>query len=131
RRVAPPAARLVVARPAREHVVAVVVQDDVAAGVGVYVVVGAVPHQCVSQGAARDVLDRGAGRQGQGQPGVDHLGRRVAQVDADGAGGGGGEVQGVDAAAGLVDRVVAQGVVGVEAIRVVAGPARQLIVLFL
>src|SRR5262249_39779251 len=46
----------------------------------------------------------------------------------DGAGGGGGEVQGVHAAAGLVDGVAAQGQVGVEPVRVVAGPADQRVI---
>src|SRR2546423_12813205 len=56
----------------------------------------------VIERAAGDVLDRVVGREGQGQPGVDHLGRGVAEVDGHGAGGGGREVEAVGAAAGLV-----------------------------
>src|SRR5262249_34578283 len=43
-------------------------------------------------------------------------------------GGGGGEVERVDAAAGLVDGVAAQGGVGVEAVDVIAGAADERVV---
>src|SRR4051812_34430888 len=54
--------------------------------------------------------------------------RRVAQVDGRGTGGGSGEVQRIDPAARLVDRVAAQGQVGVEAVGIVARPADQRVV---
>ena len=130
-----PAARLV-DRVAAQGVVGVEAEGVVAGPAGQRVVaaepldhvVQAVAGEGVAQGPAGDVLDRVAGREGQGQPGVDHLRRRVAEVDAHGAGGGGREVERVDPAAGLVDRVAAQGVVGVEAEGVVAGPAGQRVV---
>ena len=52
----------------------------------------------------------------------------LPRLMVDGAGGGGREVERVDPAAGLVDRVAAQGIVGVEAVGVVAGPAGQRVV---
>src|SRR5262249_59994371 len=83
-------------------------------------VVQAVARDGVAQGPTDDVLDRVAGREGQGQPRVDHLRRRVAEVDAHGAGGGGRAVERVDPAAGLVDGVAAQaGLIGVEAVDLV------------
>ena len=120
----------VVAGPAGQHVVAAAPLERVVAGPASIAtdVVQGVAGEGVAQGPADDVLDRVAGREGQGQPRVDHLRRRVAEVDGHGAGGGGREVEGVDPAAGLVDRVAAQGVVGVEAEGVVAGPAGQRVV---
>jgi hypothetical protein len=83
----------------------------------------------VALGAAVDVLDRVVRREGQGQPRVDHLCRRVAEVDGHGAGGGVREVEHVvPAAAGLVDRVAAQGVVRVEDVGVVIRPADERVV---
>src|SRR5262249_22295748 len=76
------------------------------------------------------VLDWSVGREGQGQPGVDDLRGRGAEVDAHGAGGGGGEVKRVDitASTGVVDGVAAQGAVGVEAVGVIAAAANQRVV---
>src|SRR5262249_62249521 len=73
-------------------------------------------------------LFRSAGREGQGQPRVDRLRRGVAQVDGHGAGGRGREVERVEPAARLVDRVAAQSQVRVETVAVVARPAGQQVV---
>src|SRR5262249_54434296 len=121
-----------VARVPYEDVVAGVADHRVVAGASGEDVVAAGPAQPVVPAAPRhpvarpvaggapagapagDIFDRVAGREGEGQPGVDHLRRRDAQVDIHGAGIGGREVERVVAAAGLVDRVAARGGVGVE-----------------
>src|SRR5262249_43592039 len=78
----------VVAGRAGERVVSAAALDPV---------VQAVARERVAQGPARDVLDRVDAGEGQGQIGVDHLLWFDAEVNVQGAGGGGREVEPVDA----------------------------------
>src|SRR5206468_3285869 len=91
-------------------------------------VIQRVAGETVVEHAADGILDRVVGGQVQVQVRIDDLAGCIRYVQRDCLRGGGREVQRIGAAAGLIDGVGAQGVVGIEEVGIIAGGAGQAVV---